>query len=521
MNGDKKPARKRWRWTKRFYAALIVFFLVTIAARIWWGYHAECQLREVLDRIAARGEPIEWADLAPPEVPDDENAALLYKKAAQIPLFTTERTEDDYDFDIENMRMFHGRPEPNAEEKRLYRLWSMVDDLVKYPKFRSEHEADLREIVKESREALDLCRKARGLKQADWGMDFSGPAISALVPSLRATRQVAKLLCLAAIEAHERGDDAAALEYIRDTLALGDSFSSVPCLVSHLVAIRIDGLACNALEEITPALKIGDADGAVSTKQVRELIGQLFDVGAFRKGLVLADMGERSMEYDICERFRRMDGSLDEGPDLTGVPEFIFNFVSGPVWKLDEVRLLRIANVLVGAARAETYPGRQREIERLLMREEWGNFEDWDSMGPVKSFTRMLSLILVPSINQVSIIHFRVVALRRMAGVALAMRVYEVDQGHRPKGLEELVGKYLAELPDDPFGDNGAKISYLKDTKQPILYSFSKDCRDDGGRFTLSEGSMDWNDSPDIPFFLNGDRPKRESDWTDPTKKDN
>ena len=103
--------------------------------------------------------------------------------------------------------------------------------------------------------------------------------------------------------------------------------------------------------------------------------------------------------------------------------------------------------------------------------------------------------------------HFLVLAYRRMGATALAIRLYEIEHGHRPDALDELVPDCIPAVPLDPFSADGAPIGYRPDADPPVLYSLGDDGVDDDGEFTLTDsGTVDWK-AKDLVFFLNGDRP--------------
>ena len=121
----------------------------------------------------------------------------------------------------------------------------------------------------------------------------------------------------------------------------------------------------------------------------------------------------------------------------------------------------------------------------------------------------LVSSILTPSFDRSVLLHFRTLATRRMAATALAIRLYELDHGRRPASLDELVPAYLDALPADPFAADGRTFGYKPHAPSPILYSLGPDGRDDAGEYALRKrGGVD-EDQKDIPFFLNGDRPRR------------
>ena len=488
MPGEPKPQKKKKRWSRWKTVLLVLALLIVglVVARRQWGRHADKVLQAEIDAIRARGEPLDWLAFRSEPIPDEENAGELYRQAWAIAPLDPFLASDDEEF------------------VRLERLGSMVSDLAYYPEFRREHAEDLRRILALSADALALCRKARGLKQADWKLNFRGPAISVNTPPLARQRELARLLCLAAITAHEAGDDAAAVEYLRDALAAGRAVGAGPTLIHALVHLSIDAQATSGVEAIAPALRVG-GDGGATAQQVRKLIAELLDEKPIREGMVLAFMGERAMKFDTFERFRR--GRLGVG--ALGLPSRGEAFLRAfqPMLKVDEARLLRHMTGYVDAMREETFPA---AAARLPVYEV--------PKARIKRFTRLLSSILTPSVGRAVTLCYWQLAMRKMAAVALAIRLHEMDTIHRPEKLADLVGKYLPALPTDPFAADGRPLGYLPKAGKPRLYSISQDGKDDAGKFALdSRGEVD-REFLDLVFFLNaGDRPLRPCEWEDPT----
>ncbi len=98
---------------------------------------------------------------------------------------------------------------------------------------------------------------------------------------------------------------------------------------------------------------------------------------------------------------------------------------------------------------------------------------------------------------------FHGLAQRRMAAIALAIRLYEVDHARRPAELAELIPDYLDEVPADPMAADGATFSYLPDAEIPVLYSVGENGIDDGG----SGWDKKSRTRLDIVFHLDGKLP--------------
>jgi hypothetical protein len=96
-----------------------------------------------------------------------------------------------------------------------------------------------------------------------------------------------------------------------------------------------------------------------------------------------------------------------------------------------------------------------------------------------------------------------------MTAIALAIRLFEIDHGERPEGLGQLIPEYLGAIPLDPFAEDARTMAYKPRQTPPILYSIGPNGIDDGGAYTFRTGGIH-PDKLDIPFFLDGDRPRKE-----------
>jgi hypothetical protein len=187
--------------------------------------------------------------------------------------------------------------------------------------------------------------------------------VATALPHLNRARHLANTVGDAALYAHLNGDDATALETIRDVRYLSRAVSEEPFLVSHLVCVGIDALALARLQIIASGLQIapeGEADGAVSSAgamgllpttraatvrrpatvaQVRALIAELLDDRALVEGLQRVFAGERTFQLDTA------DWMSDSAPLLR------------PMFQLDAVRMLELGEA--NSTRRRSLPGRR------------------------------------------------------------------------------------------------------------------------------------------------------------------
>ena len=471
--GERPPRRRRPipLWVK-VSAALVVVFVILPGGYLWWVAHsAERALQAKIAEIRAAGEPIDLEDFDPTPVPDDQNAYLAFVDAAAG--VSIERGEEDED-------------DPLIYP---YQVAGMLDRA--------------KEIIEANAGPLELARHARTLPRVDTGMRMRSPAITLLLRDLAAFKQLGKLLCATAAYRHHAGDGREAVETLRDVVRLARVFDGRPTVIDHLVSLSIDRLGVDTVEQIAPRLGVGSKPAgtpaaAGTRRQVSLLIEELLDEAEIQEGLLRAFLSERALLLDtaLC----LIDGKLHcsqifGGP--SGPAEAVREFLAKPGWRRDLPQLLDGMTVYVDAARSPNWP--EATSKMYVFDEE----ESLSRSGPFGQLS--LVEILMPSLGRVFALHFRAVALRRMAAVALAIRLYEVDHGRRPETLEELVPNYLPTVPEDPFADDGRAMGYAPDAAPPVLYSVGSDGVDDGGEVHFyRDGAIDVE--RELPFFLNGDR---------------
>ncbi len=451
---------------------LLAIILAAVLFRVVVGYWADSKLQAELDAIAARGEPIRWADLARPPIPDEQNAAVLYREAVRSPFL-----------------------------KRISDGGAQLRDLLLSREWRDKHKDTLEQLLTDAEPALRLCRDARSRGRIHWEIDFH-LAPEEMVPSGagNAGQTLVTLICLAAISAHDRADDTEAVEYLRDAMAYARSLHHVPVLISHLLYLSHTDRIGQTVEQIAPSFQVGKDLPAVHRDKVQALVGQLLDEGPVRAGLLRAFMGERIY---TATQVRERTSERDLG-NLFGVAGPAMGILLRPILTLEGARVVAFEGLCVRGARTH---GTKDESFFAIREAPHQQLED-------EGVTRWISAVTIRGIKRVWDSHCRSTAFRRMAGVALAIRLYQTDHGRRPDRLEDLIGRYISSVPNDPCGRTHRPIAYRPNGDPPLLYSVGEDAIDDGGAFEVS----DWGDlrSRDDLFFLNGDRPQDEFKWDEP-----
>ena len=164
-------------------------------------------------------------------------------------------------------------------------------------------------------------------------------------------------------------------------------------------------------------------------------------------------------------------------------------FLVKPLYELDAIHTLRYMTDITVAVQESNWPATRAKFSL-----------DLTATG-IKAFTRPLSLFL-RGLGAATRTHYQGLARIRMAAIALAIRLHAVDHGRPVARLDELVPKYLPNLPEDPFGADGRSFAYRPQPKdqRPRLYSLGLNGIDQQGELA-PDGSIDWRNG-NIPFFL-------------------
>ena len=484
------PVPPRYWWLKRILIVSGIFLLALIGVRLGWGWEANRQLQAEIDRIIAAGEPIYPADFDPPPMRPEENAAKLYLDAEAALNLTP--TQGDF-----------------------------VNKLVgEYAQIRKRLD-EVEPFVKANAEAFQLVRRAGELKKVDWGGRIRSPAINFMLPNLSMHRHMSKTLSITATYHAERGHHAEALTTLVDSFRFTEAVDREPFLIVHLVAMACRALVLDDIEHVAPTFALArdarerDADSTIAPRElVSLLITELLDERSFEAALVRAMQADRMIMLDAVETVLRdgISSLLSGGPTVTVPAHWLqraMTFPLTPMLKLDALAGIRFGSAIVDGAGKPNWPAARATFPPEP--------SDW---SPLERLTRPVSGLILSSLDRVVFQHFRALAESRMAAIALAIRLYEVDHGRRPETLVGLVPEYLSTVPIDPLAADDRPIGYLPNAPKPILYSVGDNATDDGGRYALyPNGAVDVKRF-DLPFFLNGDRPTRKRDADDSSERD-
>ncbi|HZL36684.1 MAG TPA: hypothetical protein VFC78_15295 [Tepidisphaeraceae bacterium] len=173
-----------------------------------------------------------------------------------------------------------------------------------FPPFPAEWHGLEKESFAYNAPALALTRKAMAMNAARWPTTDGARY-------LNACRGIANEIADAALYQHLQGDDAEAIEYVRDELHLADLLNSGPTdpVIEYLVAAGVRASALNRLEVITTQVAITSDAGDHNRLQAdaaKALVRRLFtnDDPAARLQKLLGHKNEAELKPEQKEAFR-------------------------------------------------------------------------------------------------------------------------------------------------------------------------------------------------------------------------
>lgn len=454
-----RPIPPRFWWLKRLSSAFFLLLVTLVVVCFSWDRHSRRALAAFIVEHRALGEAMLVDDIPTPSVPDHENGAKLILAAAAL----SEK------LDVQNAPGI--RDFCNLSAVRAFQPLAF-------------HAIDQRaEILCE---LLDL-EMRRG---TDWGIVHSHPLINLNFTHLSDVRTVEKLICAAALVEHERLNGALALDYLGAGLEVGAQLrgSHHIVMIDLMVAVACDALVSNSVHAIAPTLVVDDhSSTAASRAQVVALIRKLLDESKVRQAARHAFLGERLWTLDT---FKYIESSPGAAAGAIGIP-MSTGALKFPAMRLDCLRVANRQSRMADAMLAETYPAAGA----------LSAYEVTESANPVSAVAKWFSLVLESNLQTAAQLHYRGLTERRMAAVALAVRLFVLDHGRLPESLAELVPDYLPSVPRDALAADDRPIGFVTSDGLPRLYSVGMNGLDDGGKIEFENGFPEYS-RDEIIFFL-------------------
>jgi hypothetical protein len=368
--------------------------------------------------------------VAPPRVPDRDNAALVYQQA-----FEAMGPEASWN------QLWDSRWEKWLEGET-------TDFNLQDPK--------LQDFLKQQTPVLIFLRQAAQKPGCYFDRDYGRPSLDMLLPELSRLRGAARLLALDARCRAAGGDLRTALEDVQATFAMAEHVSSEPILISLLVSISIEHVATDALQSVLTSgkasaeeLAVLDVDPGFSYSRCLER--------AFRteEAFELSTCCQMGVAWDNSILDPRASGGIRGAASLYRV--FVLS---------EDVAVLRRTMSRLQGLCAQPYYEAKSGLQRF------GEELRGGSRG-------LLARLVMPALLKCTEGTAEADARHRVVLLAVAMCRYRAAHGRFPDKLEDLTPELVAAVPRDPF--DGKAIRLKRTGGGPVVYSIGPDMTDDGG----------------------------------------
>ncbi|MFC1525068.1 hypothetical protein ACFL5I_01635 [Planctomycetota bacterium] len=419
---------------------LIALLLNTVLSCV-----ASKQLEKELSQIKESGGVLTLAELAPPPVPDEENAALIYQKAFALLSLDKLSSDEEKAWDkISN----------NIQE------WTETDRII------------LKGMLTRNEYVLSFLEEAAIFAKSRFPMDYSNP-LNAIPQDLMNIKRAAYLLAAKARFELLEGKPDEALKTCFVGFRLAKARISEPILVSQMVQVASTKVILNTLEKV---MDQNEGDIGMYTTLLKEL-----NIQEYRDAFTRSMEGERCLGiyaydsvFNSVENLKQYDLVRRKISFPTKVWYSFALFISRPFRTKDEIYCLKLTKELIF-------------LSKLLYYEAKPKFESIKNEIPAPSLSHLDVNWFCPSRSSLPVLVHgssldKQACYEAWVGagrLALSLRIYNLQKGLYPDSLSALVPDIIPELSKDPF--TGKDYIYKKEGDGFIVYSLGENLKDDGG----------------------------------------
>jgi hypothetical protein len=436
--GDESPRAAAAAWPRGKLAIALGVAAALHAMTIW---NLDLAARQQLASLRAEAGAVALS-VAPPRIPDRDNAALIYQQAFEaMGRFGDQNPAAPGTWEWEQAWK-------EAWEKR----WERWDETGEPPL--DPHDPELRRFLARQEAALALYRQAAAKPGCYFDRDYGRLNIRMMLPELLPLRVGARVLALDAICSAVDGDRKRAIGDISAMFGMAEHIRSESLLIQLIVSIVVERLAIDSLEVVLASTHVSAEElppqwisedvsyrtyfrRALRTEEALRLAtfvevgdGQYTpaEIAAFAVG---GDLHSECVRPQVALAYR-VFLLPDDLAAHTRFIEVIDTLAYPPYWQARD---------------------RMDEYDRQMRRRPGG----------------LMTAILMPSLSQVAQRVAVAEARRGAARLGLALYRYRVEHGRFPEKPGDLAPKFIAIVPTDPFDGQPLRVKQTGDSA--IVYS--------------------------------------------------
>ena len=461
MNPTPPPLPKALHHQKRVlrivFLGVSVVVLLCVGAFVFYRLTLLRKIAEHLESIRKAGYPVTLLELNPwyPEVPPDENAAIIYTNA--FAHFVQGNTNSSA------LPLFGRGKLPPRNAGLSVEMKLAIEDLLA-----------------KNQETLELLHEGAHRNKCRYPVDVT-PGPETLLPHLVRLKASAQLLELEALMKAEAGDAAGAVRSIEDLWALANSLEQEPILISQLVRVAGHEMAISALERILNRHPIAADQLAKLCRILNVADNDLWLrrawIGERCFGLAIFNMPTKKLHSMLHNDQSTPSGSIQS----TGPVETMFEFLGFWLMRIsghldrDELFFLETTDSYLRAVDV-SFPNRLQTAEHINASVSGNSVYRKRERWPF-----IISGLLLTPPGKVFNKGAQHTAHLRSVIVGLALERHRASHNDRlPQRLQELVPELLTEVPLDPF--DGNPLRYKRLPKGYVVYSVGPDGHDNDGQ---------------------------------------
>ncbi|MCX6993852.1 MAG: hypothetical protein NT011_12025 [Kiritimatiellaeota bacterium] len=440
-----KIVRKIMKWLGIGIGTLLVLIiLASLIMNVIFGR----ELRQTLAQQKAEGRALTIAEIQPTPVPDDQNVAPLFQKAAELMGYG-----------------FYTNPPPKAAPaiKEFSGLINsnQTADISTWP---AAHREALPRLIQapEMQQLFTVLREASQKPGYNSNLKYeAGPGM--ILPNLGSVRQIARFLSIKAELTAQNGNTDEAFSTVQEELKLADLLNQQPTLISQLVRIACDLIMIDCMERIADKTD-------VPADQARALIAELAQHTDATPWIRAMD-AERVGIGLWCFQTLQHGSFRDLNPLLStemNVPRWLvwgLKYPYAPILKKDFTVYLKLMS----------------QVQDYYKVPYWKAAETIRNHPTDQQIPRycILTRLIFPSLDRVPTRKAEHDAAIAVARVGLGLKLFKQKNGAYPDTLDKLAPEFLENIPVDPF--TGKALIYRKVDGGFMLYSLGPNQQDDNG----------------------------------------
>ena len=403
---------------------LFLLFSVTI-----FRYQLNKIFEARCEKIRATGEPITLQELSPfyGEVPDDENAALIYEDIFNF----HKRPSETFDIYIQK-EIAKGIPEDKVDFKINY---SFVEEnilflgcsepLITGNKLPENVKKATRIFLYGNKRCLDLSRQTEQYSKCKFNIDFCR-GYDMVFPHLYSSKEYVKLLAVDMNYASFKGDSDRVLMDFREGMKLGEYILNEPICISFSEGYIIDNLSIEALKTSYSRVKFTD----LQLKEIEIILKEHIKLSSGDKAYIGGRAFCNSM-INVLDKHRRYTTNQKR------LYKFAPFFGVDTLWKL---KCLDFFDEFFKIEKERDFTKKQKLSEDL--------FKKYDNLSFIYDpLDAVMSVFF-----SISDVEFDLRIKLTTALIAIEVERYKLKYHKLPKSLNDLVPEFFEKLPIDPFG---------------------------------------------------------------------